>query len=152
MHKVIISALLILFTGVANSGAIEVQWVHPTQYVPECLTADSLGACLTYKPPKPLPVEELAKTEITCHAYIEGYPNSFAAALPCPFSSMFVDAPANKLTIEIAPPKKDSTLFIKARTYATTTTTPSDYTENVSKGMSMAVATEMPIIIILVKP
>jgi hypothetical protein len=112
-------ALLLLLPFAAGATEMTVNITHPTEYEEGCPT------CIAPK----LPLSNIEKTEIVCDSFVENE----GAALPCPFTSIFVQAPGTEHTMLLTVPAKGATLSVKARTWATTTELPSNYTDPIIK-------------------
>lgn len=100
LKTVLAISLLVLSPSSTPKEMYRIAWKFPTQYVDET----------------PLPVEDIAGTELRCRHY--GFWESRVVVnQPCPFPEpTFVPAPTNELVLEMLPhPREGGVLQVEAR-------------------------------------
>jgi hypothetical protein len=117
-----IAALLLLVSGVAGAGDANLSWTHPT----------------TYTDGTALPISQIARTEVEyglCNAGRTGF-----LASPVPVIVTVAPPPATRVVTGLAP----GTWCFRARTVATTSTTPSAWTVNTDGTLASKVILQAP--------
>lgn len=115
-------ALMLLVPGWVQAGEADLSWVHPT----------------TYTDGTPLPIGQIARTEVEyglCNAGKTGF-----LASPAPVVVTILPPPNTQKITGLAP----GTWCFRARTVATTTTTPSAWTANANGTIAFKVILQAP--------
>lgn len=119
---VIMVATFSLMSECAKAGEANLSWIHPT----------------TYTDGSPLPIGQIARTEVEyglCNAGKTGF-----LASPAPVIVTIAPPPAVRVVTGLSP----GTWCFRARTVATTTTTPSAWTANTDGTLASKVILQAP--------
>jgi hypothetical protein len=121
---------LMLFSVTALGEDMTVTWTHPTEYVDTT----------------PLPIEEIARTDIICHEFYEG-----GVAQTCPFTTISVPAPADSVVISIPTSSKGTRIGVKGVTISVDNMT-SEFSNIAYRIWEPSAAPKPPLVDITVTP